>query len=65
MIELTHLTGKVFWLNPHEIEYIESNPDTTIGLLSGNHIIVREACAEVVERVIAYRKSLGVFHNEE
>ena len=65
MIELTRLAGKVFWLNPHEIEYIESNPDTTIALLSGKHIIVRETCAEVVERIVAYRKQLGVFHNEE
>ena len=26
MIELTQLSGKTFWLNPHQIEYIEKTP---------------------------------------
>lgn len=65
MIELTQLSGKAFWLNPHQIEYIESNPDTTMTMLSGKRIVVREGVAEVVERIVAYRRLIGAFKNEE
>ncbi|NLJ45117.1 MAG: flagellar FlbD family protein, partial [Treponema sp.] len=40
MIELTQLSGKTFWINPHQIEYIEKNPDTTLIMLSGKRIVV-------------------------
>ena len=40
MIELTQLSTKTFWLNPHQIEYIEKNPDTTLIMLSGKRIVV-------------------------
>ena len=65
MIELTQLSGKVFYLNPHQIEYMESNPDTTIHMLSGKHIIVKETVSEVIERIVAYRSLIGAFKNEE
>ncbi|MCL1818581.1 MAG: flagellar FlbD family protein, partial [Spirochaetaceae bacterium] len=28
MIRVTRLDGKVYYVNPHHIEYIEENPDT-------------------------------------
>lgn len=59
MIELTLLSGKKFWLNPHEIEVMESNPDTTLVMLTGKRILVREKPEEVVERIIAYRSQIG------
>lgn len=65
MIELTQLSGKVFYVNPHQIEYMESNPDTTLHMLSGKHIIVKETVAEVLERIVAYRSLIGAFKNEE
>jgi len=65
MIELTQLSGRTFWLNPHQIEYIESNPDTTLVMLSGKHIVVLEKVPEVVERIVAYRRLIGAFKNEE
>jgi hypothetical protein len=30
MVEVTRLDGKVYYVNPHQIEYVERNPDTTL-----------------------------------
>ncbi len=65
MIELTQLSGKTFYVNPHQIEYMESNPDTTLIMLSGKRIVVREGVAAVTERIVAYRRLIGAFKNEE
>ena len=65
MIELSRLSGTVFWLNPHQIEYIEKTPDTSIVMLSGKHILVRETVAEVQDRILKYRRLIGAFKNEE
>ena len=65
MIALSRLSGAVFWLNPHQIEYIERTPDTNIIMLSGKHILVRESVAEVQERILTYRRLIGAFKNEE
>lgn len=64
MIEVTRLNGKNYWLNPHQIETIECKPDVTIRLLSGNTLIVKETPDEIIERIINYRKKIGVFKNE-
>jgi flagellar protein FlbD len=64
MIELTLLSGKKFWLNPHQIEMMEMKPDTTIVTLTGKHIVVLERAEEVVDRIVAYRSRLGSFGNE-
>jgi flagellar protein FlbD len=65
MIEVTQLSNKIFWLNPHQIEYMEKNPDTTFVMLSGKRIIVRESVETVMERIVAYRRQIGAFKNEE
>jgi flagellar protein FlbD len=65
MIEVTRLDGKVFYLNPHQIEYVECNPDTTLVMLSGKHLVVRESYEQVLERIVGYRRLIGAFKNEE
>jgi len=65
LIQLTQLGGKNFWINPHLIEYIETTPDTTLTLTSGKHVIVREKVDAVIDAIIAYRRKLGLFGNEE
>ena len=42
MVEVTRLDGKTYYVNPHQIEYIECNPDTTLTMLSGKRLVVRE-----------------------
>jgi len=65
LIQLTQLGGKNFWINPHLIEYIETTPDTTLTLTSGKHVIVREKVDAVIDAIVAYRRKLGLFGNEE
>ena len=64
MIQVTRLNGTVYWLNPHQIETIECNPDVTKKLLSGNSLVVKESVDEIIDRIVAYRKRIGVFRNE-
>ena len=65
MIQVTRLDGKEFYVNPHQIEYIESNPDTTLIMLSGKRLVVREDYQSVFERIVDYRRLIGAFKNEE
>jgi flagellar protein FlbD len=61
MIELSSLSGKKLWINPHQIETMESNPDTTIVFVYGKTIVVSEKPEEVVARIVAYRRGLASF----
>ncbi len=59
MIEVTKLNGKTFWINPHQIESMECNPDLTITLLSGKIVTVKENSDDIINRIILYRKKIG------
>jgi len=65
MIKVTRLNGKEYYLNPHQIESIEINPDTTLLMLSGKSVVVLEKADEVINRIVEYRKRIGYFKNEE
>jgi len=65
MIEVTRLDGKTYYVNPHQIEYIESTPDTTITMLSGKKLVVREDYQTVFRRIVEYRRLIGAFKSEE
>ena len=58
MITVTRLNGKQFVVNAEVIRTVESNPDTTIILMNGDHIIVKEDMSRVVELAIDYGRSL-------
>jgi flagellar protein FlbD len=58
MIKLTRLNRKLLIVNSDLIEYVEITPDTVITLTSGHKLVVLETAEEIVERVIAFRKSL-------
>ena len=58
MIELTRLNGNPLVVNSDLIKTAESSPDTMLTLINGEKLIVGESCAEVVERVLAYRARL-------
>ncbi|MDR2485429.1 MAG: flagellar FlbD family protein [Treponema sp.] len=65
MIKVTPLKGMEYYINPHQIEYIESKPDTTILMLSGKHLVVQEKVPVIIERIVEYRRLIGAFKNEE
>ena len=58
LIRLTRLNSQEITVNSDLIKFIESNPDTVITLLNGDKILVQETAAEVVARVIEFRRSV-------
>ncbi|MDR0442593.1 MAG: flagellar FlbD family protein [Treponema sp.] len=58
MIKVTRLAGIEYYLNPHQIECIEVNPDTTLVMQSGKHHIVRESVDDVLSKIVEYRRRL-------
>lgn len=64
MIQVTRLNDKKYWINPHQIEIIECNPDVTLQMLSGKFYIVKETPEEILEKITAYRQKIGIFKNE-
>ncbi|MGC9320038.1 MAG: flagellar FlbD family protein [Armatimonadota bacterium] len=58
MIRLTGLNGREVVLNALLVERIEGVPDTVITLTTGNSYVVRESVDEVIERAVAYLRSL-------
>ena len=65
MVEVTRLDGKVYYVNPHQIEYVERNPDTTLIMTSGKRLVVREDYQTLFTRIVEYRQLIGAFKNEE
>ncbi len=64
MIKLTRLDDSQLYVNPHQIERMESTPDTIIKMLSDRKIIVKEDCEEVIEKIIEYRRQIGLLGND-
>ncbi|MGI0518508.1 flagellar FlbD family protein [Treponema denticola] len=64
MIQVTRLNGTKYWINPHQIETIECNPDVTLQMLSGKYYVIKETPEEILESIVAYRRKIGVFKNE-
>src|ERR1700678_2161831 len=58
MIEVTLLNGAPMIVNSDLIKIAESSPDTMLTLIHGEKLIVRESCAEIMEKVLAYRAQL-------
>jgi flagellar protein FlbD len=58
MITLTRLNGRMVVINAELIKMIESTPDTLITLLNGDHLMVKEATEEVVDRAIDYARQI-------
>lgn len=58
MITVTRLNERTIVVNAEQIRSIEANPDTTIHMVNGDHIIVRESMEAVVEKAIEYGRHL-------
>ena len=58
MIKLTRLNHVPLILNSDLIEHIDVTPDTVITMISGQKFVVLESAREVVESVIAFRKTI-------
>ncbi len=58
MITVTRLNGKALVVNAELIRSIEENPDTTITLINGDHIIVKEPMQQIIEKAVDYGRSM-------
>ena len=58
MITVTRLNGKAIVVNADLIRSVEENPDTTITLINGDHIIVQEPMIEIVDKAVGYGRCL-------
>jgi flagellar protein FlbD len=64
MIAVTRLDGKTYWINPHMIESMEQTPDLTITMLSGKKIVIRDEPQNIIEKIIAYRRQIGIYKSD-
>jgi flagellar protein FlbD len=58
MIWLTRLNGNAFVVNAEQITHVDVTPDTVVFLANGQKIVVCEPVHIVIDRVIAYRRSV-------
>lgn len=56
MIQLTRMNGRILAINPELVTWIDVTPDTSIALLNGDHIMVRESLDEVIAKVIEFKR---------
>lgn len=59
MIVVTRLDGRELVLNADLILMLESVPDTRVTMTTGLHLLVKEAIAEVIARVVEFRRNIG------
>ena len=64
MIHLTRLNSKALIVDSDLIKFVEQSPDTLVTLVTGEKIVVLEKPAEVLARIVAFRRSLlqGLSH---
>jgi flagellar protein FlbD len=60
MIELRRLNNETFTLNALMIEQIQSFPDTTITLLNGKKVVVKDREQTVIELATEFYKKIGL-----
>ncbi|WP_042224092.1 flagellar FlbD family protein [Oceanobacillus manasiensis] len=60
MIELRRLNNETFTLNALMIEQVQAFPDTTITLLNGKKVVVKEKEQTVIEMATDFYNKIGL-----
>ncbi|MBM4376302.1 MAG: flagellar FlbD family protein [Deltaproteobacteria bacterium] len=58
MLKLTRLNRQTVAINPDHIVLADASPDTTLRMLSGETILVRESLDEVVDAYVGLRRKI-------
>jgi flagellar protein FlbD len=58
MVQLTRLNNKPLMLNSDLIKFVEQAPDTVVTLITGEKVVVLEKAAEVLARIIEFRRAV-------
>jgi len=61
MIYLTRLNKRPVVVNSDLIKFVEDTPDTVVTLVSGEKLVVKETVAQVLEKIMRYRRRLMVW----
>lgn len=59
MVKLRRINGAEVTVNAELIETIEATPDTIVSLTTGKKLMVVESVDQVIDKVMAYRRSLS------
>jgi flagellar protein FlbD len=59
MIRLTRINHKPIVVNSDLIEHIDMTPDTVIGMMGGEKLVVLESADEVIGRVVEFRREVS------
>ena len=55
MLKLTRLNNQVVVVNPDLVYAVDATPDTTLRLVGGERILVRESLDELITKVVEFR----------
>jgi flagellar protein FlbD len=58
MLKLTRLNNHLIAINPDHIGWADAMPDTTLCMIGGEKIIIRETLEELIEKVLDYRRAI-------
>ncbi len=58
MIKLTRLNNHTVAINPDHIGWADAKPDTTLALIGGEKIIVRESLEDLMALVLEFRRAI-------
>ena len=59
MIKLTRLNQHVVAINPDVVLWAEASPDTTLCLVGGEKVLIRESLDELIDKVIEFRQRVA------
>jgi flagellar protein FlbD len=60
MIICSDLHSRPLYVNPDLLERIELTPDTQLVFINGRRTYVKESPEVIVERIVEYRRRIGV-----
>ena len=58
MIEATRFNGTEILLNPEQILYVETIPDTVVTMTTGEKVYVKEGASDLQQRFTAYKRKI-------
>jgi flagellar protein FlbD len=58
VLKLTRLNRQTIAINPDHIVLVDVSPDTTLRLLNGDKVIVRESVDEVIDAYVSLRRRI-------
>jgi flagellar protein FlbD len=58
VIKVTRLNNHLVAINPDHIGWVDATPDTTLFLIGGEKIIIRETVDQLIESVVEFRRRI-------